>query len=546
SVFNVGQAQVLIDGIHSIPNGRGGRIASGSNAPLYVSDFFSKGDAQADQDMFRDRLATALDLDLAGRVLASSISSLSSASSPSSVRSPASTTTTGRKPPQQSAKWENGAWVYDLPGGVLNAPGLRDDYYCSLLAYSPTVHCLAVGLGSNVYFWSEGQGITPENVTSPFSSHITSLSFSSEDGGKAMLAIGRADGRVTLRELCFDADHPSPVSCVAFAPRQTERQSFRDAMNKTQMELLAVGDEVGQVYLYAVEWPHEDQRNLHNWHGAMNILVRLDAHSQQVCGFAWSTDNSFLASGGNDNCAYIFETRPLLSTHKKPRQHLRPRNHHPGTLTLTFPQLPSPLPNPTDPSLSFPILPGSAAKHRIPLSAAIKALAFAPFAPSLLALGAGSNDRGIHFHHASSGAKLAAIDCAAQVTSLTWSSTRAEIAATFGFAQPEHRTRVAVYAWPGCQLLVRLEWPSDDRALWGVAWPGGPEGSGRRAREGAAAWKSRTGREGGLVVAASDASIKFHEVWSDEPGGRRIAGGNGGVGMLGGGVLEGEMLGERL
>ena len=61
-----------------------------------------------------------------------------------------------------------------------------------------------------------------------------------------------------------------------------------------------------------------------------------------------------------------------------------------------------------------------------------------------MAIGGGSNDRCIHFYHTVSGACLATIDCAAQVTSLVWSTTRRQIAATFGFAQPEHPFRIAV------------------------------------------------------------------------------------------------------
>ncbi|GAM84520.1 hypothetical protein ANO11243_025160 [Dothideomycetidae sp. 11243] len=551
SVFNVGRAQVTIDGVHSISDGQGGRVTSRTNAPFYVSDFFSKKDHLADHDTFRNRLAAALDFDLATRILASPTSSPASSSS---------TTTSPKTFSEQSTKWEHRAWLASptraafkspkapqrLPARltfctVLDAPGLRDDYYCSLLAYSSTAQCLAVGLGSNVYFWSELHGVkTPENFTSPFSSHITSLAFSSEDGGKALLAIGRP---------CFDADHVSPVSCVAFAPRQIDRPSSREALVKTEMELLAVGDESGHVYLYAVEWPDKEKRDLHDWHGAMNVLVRLDAHSQQVCGFAWSIDNKFLASGGNDNCVCIFEIKNILSPKKNRRVGVA-KSDVQGNSELSSPIIhPLPVSYPAshpEQNNKFPILPTTVAKHRILLSAAIKALSFAPFASTLLALGAGSNDRSIHFHHASSGAKLAAIDCAAQVTSLTWSKTRSEIAATFGFAQPEHRVRVAVYAWPACTVVVRIEWPSDDRALWAVSFPGGPEGAApavrgkRRAREGVVACRSRTRREGCLVVAASDASIKFHEVWSDEPGGARI-------GQLGGSaVLEDDFLTESL
>lgn len=56
------------------------------------------------------------------------------------------------------------------------------------------------------------------------------------------------------------------------------------------------------------------------------------------------------------------------------------------------------------------------------------------------------------------------------------------------------------------------------RALWAVAFPGGPNddtGRGIGAGEGQR-WGSRTQEEGCIVVAGSDESVKFHEVWTGE------------------------------
>jgi hypothetical protein len=151
-----------------------------------------------------------------------------------------------------------------------------------------------------------------------------------------------------------------------------------------------------------------------------------------------------------------------------------------------------------------------------------------------VAIGGGSNDRCIHFYHTRSGTCLATIDCAAQVTSLVWSRTRREIAATFGFAQPEHPYRIAVFAWPSCEQVVAVPWWDENRALCAVAYPGGPTGM----PDG----DERASSEAGcLVVAASDMAIRFHEIWT---GGRRSTTGSGllggTAGLLGGSdILEG-------
>jgi hypothetical protein len=203
--------------------------------------------------------------------------------------------------------------------------------------------------------------------------------------------------------------------------------------------------------------------------------------------------------------------------------------------------------NPSGPVLH--LLP-TAAKHKWTLNAAVKAMAFCPWHRGLLAVGGGSNDRCIYFYHTRSGTCLAIIDCAAQVTGLVWSQTRREIAATFGFAQPEHPYRIAVFAWPSCEQVAAVPWWDENRALCAIAYPGGPMDrpiSGRNGGDGRAGdeetWPGRDTGEGCIVVAASDMAIRFHEVWADRRTDAKIKGAMGGgrtAGLLGGSaILEG-------
>ena len=141
--------------------------------------------------------------------------------------------------------------------------------------------------GPHVYLWSEARTKTiPDSLTVPASSaHVTSLSFSSHEGGSAILAIGRADGRITLwspldRDPRFDSEQPAPVSCVTFRPNTVRRKSVRDHIATVATEELLVGDEIGSVYYYSVEWPDQNQRDLFDWHGRMTLLARITCHSQ--------------------------------------------------------------------------------------------------------------------------------------------------------------------------------------------------------------------------------------------------------------------------
>ena len=421
-----------------------------------------------------------------------------------------------------------------------------------------------MGLGSDIYIWSEVHGVDiPESINTPYHAYVTSLSFSSTEGGAAVLAIGRACGRVLLwspleEEPRFSAFQPHCVNCVSFGPKPTKRHSHRDPYRTVDIEDLLVGDEAGHVYIYSVEWPNAVDRDLFGWSGAFTLVARITAHTQQICGLAWSPDGDFFASGGNDNLAYLFETNKIFAAARSKQQKdmaslfptagkpnaphdAEPNDnaetdtsrHASESSTVWFPN------HEESRRLRIPmqseafLLPAAVATHTFTLAAAIKAIAFCPWQKGLLALGGGSNDRQIHFFETRSGAKLAAIDCSAQVTSLVWSTSRREIAATFGFSVSSpngggrmaegHWVRVAVFSWPSCECVVHIEWPDECRALYAIPYPGGPNGlvKGLRGRKSGrnsegCAWWSRTDEEGCLVIATSDASLTFHEVWADE------------------------------
>ncbi|KAK7518636.1 WD40-repeat-containing domain protein [Phyllosticta citriasiana] len=479
AVWNVGGSAIVTDSVPGIPDGRGGMLGSGTNAPLHTTMFLTQTDSQRAQEEHERRLAHAMDIDQSSRVLGS-------------FDRPA-------KPPGENTSrapsWIDSQWIREGCTTMLDAPRLRDDFYCTVLAYSHTFNCLAVGLAHSVYLWSETRGVgTPESINANHTAHVTSLSFSSHEGRQAILAIGRADGSVCLwsmfdEEPRFKARQPAPISCLSFGPNTVKQSSLRDSALVASTETLLIGDEEGHVYLFSVEWPDVTSRDLFNWPGAMTLLARINVHSQQICGLTWSPYGEFFASGGNDNQCFLFDTKRLFASLNN------------LCANMTGP------PQVTD-------VDASAAKHQWTLNAAVKAMAFCPWQRGLLAIGGGSNDRCIHFYHTFSGACLATIDCSAQVTSLIWSTTRREICATFGFAQPDHPFRIAVFSWPACEQLVAIPWPDDHRALFAIAYPGGPN-DGRTRGEGGA-WWSRTQVEGCIVVATSDTSIKFHEVWSEE------------------------------
>ncbi|KAJ5720767.1 uncharacterized protein N7483_008701 [Penicillium malachiteum] len=648
AVWGVGGTSAMLgDSAVTTVNGAPSFVGRASSAPTFMAKFLPRKSKVDDQNRHESRIALALDIDPTSRVLDNSRGCVQTAPHPTSPN----------YEQFEPFVWKDSAWkkgergnwptsfprreaVPPKPFRILDAPYMRDDFYCSTLAYSFTSGVLAVGLAQSVYLWSEGYIVDrpPFGDVHP-ANYVTSLSFSSEDGGRSILAVGRQSGQLTLwsvfeSKVRFEISHANSVSCVSFKPKTSRRSSEGYANTEIDAEDLVVGDEMGNIWYYAVEWP--DVHDEWSWTGSMTLLAKISAHSQQVCGLAWSPDDRFLASGGNDNACMLFELHKILPS---------PPPNHPvvsttssdlaGNLSRAIPclalgnnsgrsirgrqivshLLPSWIHSlPTELSTAPPLLsrvgclisgsdrtvliPSSRRKHRLAHAAAVKAIAFAPWQPSLLATGGGSNDRAIHFFHAKTGVCLAKINVFAQVTSLIWSQTRREIAATFGYAQPEHPFRIAVFAWPSCAQIAVIPWgPAGaswdgqeqdvtydcGRALWAVSYPGrpprplsvatdesdplgskmsaagpstshqadergqsverrnesperrrGPYAIRPKEKEGGM-WCTRTKDEGCIIVASSDQTVKFHEVWT----GRRKSTGSA-SGLLGGSdILEG-------
>ncbi|KJZ72039.1 hypothetical protein HIM_08600 [Hirsutella minnesotensis 3608] len=249
-----------------------------------------------------------------------------------------------------------------------------------------------------------------------------------------------------------------------------------------------------------------------HWHGRMSLIARISGHSQQICGLAWSPGGQLLASGGNDNLCCLFDVQTIIGrTRRGPttRQHLLDNRIQAASQRDVRTGSPRDLTSENELGEGVRALGPECAMHFWSHQAAVKAIAFCPWSDRLIATGGGSNDKCIHFFRTSTGSALATISVDAQVTSLIWSTTRREIAATFGYAHPEHPYRIAIFSWPECSRVAAIPWDGQLRALYAVAYPGGIRGAGDSGNA------LRTS-DGSIVVAASDETVKFYDLWPAE------------------------------
>ena len=135
------------------------------------------------------------------------------------------------------------------------------------------------------------------------------------------------------------------------------------------------------------------------------FVGKLIGHKQEVCGLRWNGDDGQLASGGNDNKLIVWDRRS------------------------------------ENPLFKF-------GDH----TAAVKAIAWSPHQPKLLASGGGTADRRIKFWNTNTGTMVQEIDTGSQVCNLAWSKNSNEIISTHGYSQHQ----IVVWKYPSMTQVASL------------------------------------------------------------------------------------------
>ncbi|KAF8878796.1 WD40-repeat-containing domain protein [Gymnopilus junonius] len=240
----------------------------------------------------------------------------------------------------------------------------------------------------------------------------------------AFLGIGIHDGVVEL----WDAETGQKLRSMTGHQGQVASLSWNE-------HILTSGCIDGSI------WCHDVRIGRHK-------VMELIGHTGEVCGLKWRPDGELLASGGNDNVVNIWDAR-LGNVGEGAR--------------------------------------GSAKWTKRNHTAAVKALGWCPWQPTLLATGGGTNDATVNIWNSTSGARLHTLRTPSQVTSINWSQHCKEIVTTHGYPT----NSVMVHAYPSMERVAEIRDAHDSRVLHAALSPAGDV----------------------LATTSGDEMLKFWKIW---------------------------------
>ncbi|KAK9464641.1 WD40-repeat-containing domain protein [Lipomyces arxii] len=267
--------------------------------------------------------------------------------------------------------------ISKVPFRVLDAPELADDFYLNLVDWSSS-NVLAVGLARSVYLWSAYTGSVSKLCELGEHDLVTSVAWLPE--GK-YVAVGSHRGVVQI----WDAEAERKL-------RTMDGHTSRAGSLAWHGHILSSGSRDKSILLRDVR-------------ASGSYFRRLTGHKQEICGLKWSYEDDKLASGGNDNKLFVWNSTsdsPLL----KFTEHV----------------------------------------------AAVKAIAWSPHQRGILASGGGTADQRIKFWNTLTGRQINEIDTGSQICNLVWSKNSNEVVSAHGYSQ----NQIAIWKYPSMRQVTAL------------------------------------------------------------------------------------------
>ncbi|GAU30518.1 hypothetical protein TSUD_18980 [Trifolium subterraneum] len=276
---------------------------------------------------------------------------------------------------------------------VLDAPDIRNDYYSNTLDWGKN-NIIVVALGTEIYFWNSVTSAVSRLFRAVGNNYPTSVSWSEDS---KYLATGFLHSQLLL----FD---PETFKLV----RNLEGHSKRIATLSWNNRILTSGS-------------HDNSIINHDVRAKRSEVSRLKAHKAEVCGLKWSKRGNLLASGGNDNHVYVWDSNKM---------------NYSSNFLHCFKD------------------------HR----AAVKALAWCPYDSTVLASGGGTDDRCIKLWNVQKGTNICSIDTKAQVCGLQWNKHYKELLSGHGYTTSAESSQLCLWQYPSMTKVGTLD-PHSSRIL---------------------------------------------------------------------------------
>ena len=160
---------------------------------------------------------------------------------------------------------------------------IMDDYYLNVLDWS-NKGLIGIGLTSNVYILDPSNDLNYKFLSCE-GDHITALKYNPSG---SILGTGTHLGQLSYKDLS------SGISTNATSIVNVQQRI--GCMDWKSDEIVAMGCRDKNVYIYDL--------NSYN-----TPIFKLDKHKQEVCGLAFNSTGTLIASGGNDNVFMIWDLR---------------------------------------------------------------------------------------------------------------------------------------------------------------------------------------------------------------------------------------------
>ncbi|CAH6721428.1 APC/C activator protein Cdc20p [[Candida] jaroonii] len=203
----------------------------------------------------------------------------------------ANLSTNSNKSLRPSVAFARAKKIPTAPERVLDAPGLIDDFYLNLLAWSST-NLLAIGLQDTVYVWNASTGSVGLLCELPNKTLVTSLKWS-DDG--SYISVGKDDGFIEI----WDIETNTKLRTL-----NCDNHLTRIASQAWNQHILTSGSRIGNLYHSDVRVPQHFNNKFEN------------VHSAEICGIEYKPDGQQFATGGNDNLVCIWDVRQSVVNHQ--------------------------------------------------------------------------------------------------------------------------------------------------------------------------------------------------------------------------------------